>query len=69
MVVIGNPDEVDEVAGSIRSDGVTNAINQSRRRRSFGRKGRIGEIGDGVPSLGAKQANDNGKSSVQVRGC
>jgi len=52
MAVLSKPEEVDEVASSIRRSRDERS-QQSDRRRSFGRKGRIGEIGDSVPSLRA----------------
>jgi len=56
MAVIGKPDKVEELANSIRKIRSRKAADQqSDRGNSFGRKGRVGEIGDCVPSLGANR--------------
>jgi len=67
MAVLGNPDEVDHtslphpkrvVFARMRS-------HNSDRRESFGRKGRVGEIGSDTPSLGV---NRRTRTARVVRG-
>jgi hypothetical protein len=52
VAVLGKSDEVEEVVHSIRMGGLTSS-HQPARRKSCGTKGRMDEIGVGVPSLGA----------------
>jgi hypothetical protein len=52
VAVLGKPDEVDEVVHSIRMEGLT-SLRDPARRKSCRTKGRMDEIGVGVPSLGA----------------
>ena len=52
VAVLGKPDEVEAVVHSIRMKGLT-SLRKPARRKSCGTKGRMDEIGVGVPSLGA----------------
>lgn len=52
VAVLGKHDEVEEVVHSIRMGGLTSSRNPARRK-SCRPKGRMDEIGVGVPSLGA----------------